>query len=322
MKKALLIILVLAAAFSSVSYGKTVDVSVAINDKADSVVKDAARKKAIWQAALDYPALVSGVESMDSSGQFKSEITALTAGAIELETIREEWDRDNNEYTLVAKASVNQSVSLEMIKGVQGNLELQKRLKRVYQDLDKAIRADSAVTADFEQGMDDIRLVSSVIYRRDSYEASLAAKEAMEKHFRSTVLRKVVQPLYDNVTFELYDFDERAVLYRTNLFSLDRAVDLSEFGKHCSVRINRERNRRFSIYMTGCTLHPWYEDTPFAEDMTLPYTFVTTGFLKRRSGHDVFKFNEYSTLWGDAELSYTDMVETPELVYDNFAIGL
>lgn len=311
---------VLLLGATSAAKAETVKASIAIDGRNDAIVKDEARKKAIWKAALHYPALVSGVEEIDSTGKFSSEITALTAGAVELDTIREEWDRANNQYTLVAKASVNQSVSIEMIQGVQANLELQKRLKRVYQDLDKAVSSSSAMIKEFEQSMDDIKLVSSVNYRRDSYKESLVAREAMEKHFRSTVLRKVIQPLYDEVTFKLYDFDQDRVLFTSNIDSVGSAIDWSEFGSNCSVYVSPYLHSIFKISMNNCTLHPWYKDTPFERDMTLPYRFKTSGTYKKEMGERVLKFSRKHSPWGNK--SHRDLIEAPELVYDNFAIEL
>lgn len=245
------------------------DVSVAIDGRTDEVVIDDAKKKVIWKAAINYPALISGVESVDDRGRFSSELTALTAAAINVKTKSLKWDRGDNRLFYSGVASVDSSMSIELIQGVKSNLELQQSLRTAYSALNAAVKADVVQSAAFEQAVEDVSTVKVVHFKRDTYEETLKAKSLLRRHHESFVLRNVVKPFLNTLTYSLADIREGAITYNANI---NETADVISKGFNDSCGLLSAVHSQYIVIVTeSCRFHPLYKGTPFEKDGGLPF---------------------------------------------------
>lgn len=297
------------------------DVSVAIDGRIDEVVIDDAKKKVIWKAAIDYPALVSGVESVDERGDFSSELTALTAAAIDVETKSLKWDRDGNRLFYSGVASVDTSLSIELIEGVKSNLELQQSLRTAYNALNSAIKADVVQSAAFEQAVEDVSTVKVVHFKRDSYQETLKAKSLLKRHHESFVLRNVVKPFLDALEYTLADIREGAITYNANTNKTADAIS-KNFNKSCQL-LTSVHGQHIAVVTESCRFHPLYEGTPFEKDGGIPFRL---GFYVN-DADSVDVLGRYSagglrvTIYGDEEV-LDQFIANPEKIKEHVVIHL
>ncbi|PTC00973.1 hypothetical protein C9975_04600 [Thalassospira xiamenensis] len=245
-------------------------VQVLIDGGSDTEAVDKARKAVIWKAALNYPALISGVEGISSTGEFSSELTALTAGAVNVRDVELKWDRESGVLNYTGEAFLDQSLSLELIKGVKDNLTLQKELNKVYRVLNAAMASELIDVSAFEQGIDDAGAVSVVHYVRGDLADSLKAKHELEMHFDRYVLRNILKPLIKQSEFKLVDFDKGRVVYEVDFTKVLNHI-AAGFGDDCVIYARKDKAIQFSVVPGSCHFSSLYNGTPVETRRELPF---------------------------------------------------
>lgn len=207
----ILVFISLLMSFSVTSQEYTV--TVPIDGQPDSEVRNAARVKVQWEAALNYPVLVSGNEYTNEMDEYRAEIAAMTVGAVNVETISEQWLRDQNTLRYTAMASLNEAVTLKAFDNLRNNVSLQKELSAAYSKMN-ALIAEKTVDADqFLLNAKKAKAASKVFFVQDTLESTLKAKDTLRQYFVRLIIYDYYLPFIESLKFKLADAGPGYVVY-------------------------------------------------------------------------------------------------------------
>jgi hypothetical protein len=119
MPKNLLVFLLFFSTFTlAVTSEVSVDVEIPINGMPDSQVQNIAKNKAVVLAMEQLPKIVWGTET-SINGNYSENIKAISFAQAQVEVTNELFDRVNQQYTLKANVSWDQSQVMTMLDEVQ-----------------------------------------------------------------------------------------------------------------------------------------------------------------------------------------------------------
>ncbi|MBT42065.1 MAG: hypothetical protein CMF12_06030 [Idiomarina sp.] len=204
-------LLSLLLSFSVISQEYTV--TVPINDQPDNVVRNAARVKVQWEAALNYPVLISGNEYTNEMDEYRAEIAAMTVGAVNVQTVSEQWLRSQNMLRYTATTSLNEAVTMAAFDNLRSSMSLQKELSAAYAKMN-ALIAEKTIDADqFLLNAKKAAAASKVFFVQDTLESTLKAKAALRQYFVRLIIYDYYLPFIESLKFKLTDAGPGYVSY-------------------------------------------------------------------------------------------------------------
>lgn len=210
-------ILVLLSALISFSVSsQEYTVSVPIDGLSDKEVRNAARIKVQWEAAMNYPVLISGREYTNEMDEYRSEITAMTVGAVNVSTVSERWLREQNRLEYTGLATLNEAVTLDAFEDLRNNISLQKELQEAYEKMNAIVSGQSIDADQFLLSAQKANVASKVYYAQGTLEETLKAKAVLRDYFLNVVMYDYYLAFIDSLTFKLVDAGAGYVTYEAS----------------------------------------------------------------------------------------------------------
>jgi hypothetical protein len=247
----LIAITLITASFFTVASPVTVTVTEIIDGKSDSVVRQNARIKAQYAGIERLPVVMTGYEQL-TDNNFATKIKAYLVGDVNVLTMNEIWDRNNDTYTLSAQVSLNRQASLEMIDGIRNNLELQNKLEMLYDELDRITSEQGFSNSDYTNLSERILDVQSGFLIRDSIASSTMAKEDFIADSYRYFNRRYMTPLIEKTNVIITSVDKSLVHFNA---SVDIGFEVSnEMKKYWNSTPERKAaffNKKVDICFAG-----------------------------------------------------------------------
>jgi hypothetical protein len=264
-------------------------VAIPIKGKTEAEVRDQARIEVQWKAARDYPVLISGVEQVDSEGDYRSEITALTAGALQVEPVSESWDRERDFFYFSGRVTLDTDLSIQMIQDVKDNLTLQRQLQHAYESMDSLMRSKTGELQRFKVAAQGAKVASKVHFARGSYEETMKARGMVEEYILSLVVHDYFVPAIESLKFRMVDVGADFVKYEIASDWLDAQSDA------CSHMMGFERQWSFTYDRTAyaeCVESPLIPNADVVDVAKQRAQLAMPVSLSRKQKSSFFKDNE------------------------------
>ena len=213
----LITIVLLIASFLTVASPVTVTVTEKIEGKSDSIVRQNARIKAQYAGIERLPVVLTGHEQL-TDNNFTTKIKAYLVGDVKVLTMNEAWDRENDTYTLGAQVSLNKQASLEMIEGIRNNLELQSKLEKLYDALERITSEQGFSEFDYTDLSDRILDVQSGFLVRGSIASSAMAKEDFIANSYRYFNRRYMAPLIEKTDVVITSIDKSFIHFNASVY--------------------------------------------------------------------------------------------------------
>lgn len=190
----------------------TVQVSEPLLGRDEHQVRQAARLKAQALGITRLPIVISGKEVL-SGEEYSSEIQALTASSVQVDTINENWDHDIGMFNLEASVYVDMKASLMLINEIKQNAHAKRDLKDLQDRLEQLANKNSVTVEDVIHFQRYRVEILSGILARNTLAESIAARKALISELNALVGMRVNQFAGDT-KMEVIEVTPKAVVIR------------------------------------------------------------------------------------------------------------
>lgn len=215
-------LLLLFISFSHLAVqSKQIEVTVSTKGLTELQVREKVKLEARWFSAKDLPLLVSGKESINMTGDYSREVTALSAAALNIKVLSEFWNKETNTFTSKLDVTQNTDISESMFGSLLKNDTLQKQLRKAYESLENIIKVKTEYDfTDVNNDMEMVDTVYNVLYMRNSYEDSLRVKTLLQSNYESYVLNKYITPYVNSLRAVSVDVNQKGlvIVYASHLY--------------------------------------------------------------------------------------------------------
>ena len=190
-----------------------VDVSVAINNLSADKVREKAVHLAHVKAGEELPKVIMSKESI-ANGQYKEDISALLIGQVDVEVIKEVWDRQNNQYVLSARVNIDEEATLNLIYEYQRTASNSRRYEKLIDAINSRLNQSNITTSDFELAKLDAKAIRQSLLAVSSVQDYVKQKElALQNAAKEYTFRHLYRAL-EKMQLKFFDADEDKVIYR------------------------------------------------------------------------------------------------------------
>ncbi len=181
-----------------------VSVSESINGRMDNEVRQSARLKAKWKGLVALPILVAG-EQRSHNGDFSEQIKAIGLEFVEVNAIREQWDRKNNVLVYEANVIADMERITNALQSIRSNMLASSRLKQLYQSLDAHLSKSLLTKAT----VNSINLLLTQVkldplIRRSAQETILLKNQLIEQ-LANKITTDLYEPFAENAQVNIVD---------------------------------------------------------------------------------------------------------------------
>lgn len=138
----LICILCLLTSFSVMGTNREYTVTVPITSDDTNEIRQVARVKLQWEAALDLPVVVGGQANLSADGVYSEEIKALALAAMDVKPLSETWDHESGVYILKASVILDESKTASLLTEITNNKKLKSQLTELHSTILKVIQSN------------------------------------------------------------------------------------------------------------------------------------------------------------------------------------
>lgn len=245
-------------------------VTVPINSANTDEVKQVARVKAQWKAALDLPVMVGGKSSVNSDGRYSEQIKALAVAALDVTTLSESWNYEQSTYTLNARVTLNEGRSAAMLAELASSKALQKQLDELHHAIIAVIESDKidGHLQTLDAALDATRAYTLMLDEQSSREAQYA----LMKHFYKRAMDAFVTPIMAGWEYHVELDNGREMRIRVSNpiadqfkkrnFGWDSLGSCAASGLFFS-ELYRRGDKMFSLSPRDCSFSDLYQGTVY-----------------------------------------------------------
>ncbi|WP_076922355.1 hypothetical protein [Pseudoalteromonas sp. SK20] len=243
MKKSTLLLAAVLALYQSNPLSKELNINISTVGLSEFEAREKAKLEARWVTAKDSPVLVSGNETIQSTGRYTREVTALSAAALNVKVLQEFWDKERNILSIKFDVTHNLDLSEAVFGSLHKNSVLQKQLLKAYESIDKLIRVNSSY--DFIDAYSEMNMAQTaynVTYMRSSFEDSLRVKSLLERDYETYVLNMYITPFINSLKPVLIDVNSKGLVVK---FASEFYAEQSKVCKQLINSFFYQNQRRF-----------------------------------------------------------------------------
>ncbi|MDC9502940.1 MULTISPECIES: hypothetical protein [unclassified Pseudoalteromonas] len=296
------------------SQAKEIEVSVSTVGLTDHQAREKVKLQARWYSAKELPLLVSGKEHINAAGDYRREVTALSAVALNVTVLSEYWNKEAHTLTSRLDVTQNTDISESMFGSLLKNNTLQKQLRKAYENLDSILKVNTeydlnSVNSDMEM----VDTVYNVLYMRNSFESSLRVKTMLENDYEAYVLNRYITPYINSLRAVSVDVNQNGLIvqYASKFYE--------KLSSDCMDLVNGffyQNNSKFSYsYNNACV------DEPLFSKLDLSFQKKWSAYVSHyKNGKITYKYS--SSFYGNEGLTHimndpeSELKELLEIKYD------
>lgn len=183
----------LLISFTAVASDSDYTVTVPITSDDMNEIRQVARVKAQWKAALDLPVVVGGQANLSADGEYSEEIKALALAAMDVKTLSETWDHESGVYTLKARVNLDESKTASLLTEVTNNKKLKSQLASLHSTILKVIQSNR-MTGDIREFDNALNATQAFILSLDD-KAREAAEYELKLLYHKMAIDYLVTPV-------------------------------------------------------------------------------------------------------------------------------